>query len=260
MDAMNIAIIALAAILGTALGSFLNVCIDRLPRRESVVGGRSHCDSCKRELKPSEMIPIVSYIALRGRCASCGAPIPVRVVLVETATAVLFGGLAGVLGISPISGLLALYGCILIVVFVIDLEHKLILNVVVYPSIVLAFVVALIMPPPWLGSVGPHPVANAGLGAAIGFGLLFVIALVSRGMGWGDVKFAAFMGAATGLPLVLVALFVGVFVGGLVGIVLLVSGKKGRKQAIPFGPFLAIGMMTTLLWGPGMLAWYLGLM
>ncbi|MFW6057133.1 MAG: prepilin peptidase, partial [Chloroflexota bacterium] len=135
------------------------------------------------------------------------------------------------------------------------------LNVVVYPAIVIAFLAALIIQPDWLGSVGTHPVVNAAIGAAVGFVFLFIVALASRGgMGWGDVKFAAFMGAATGFPLIFVALFAGIVVGGIVGAVLLITGKKGRKQTIPFGPFLAAGTMVALLWGEQLLRWYVGLM
>ena len=261
MDAMSAVITVIAVAIGLAVGSFLNVCIDRLPKKDSLVSGRSHCDSCGRELRPAELVPVLSYVVLKGRCRTCGARIPARVVLVEAATGALFGVLVAVYGVTSAAVVLAIYGCILLVVFVIDLDHKLILNAVVYPSIILALAVAAIVPPPWLGSIGPIPLVSAILGAVTGFGLLFVIALVARGgMGWGDVKFAAFMGAATGFPLVIVALFVGIVVGGLAGILLLVTGKKGRKQGIPFGPFLAIGTMAAMLWGPQMLAWYLGMM
>jgi len=253
--------VMIATLVGFAVGSFLNVCMDRLPHKESIVNGRSHCDSCQRQLKPTELIPVVSYLMLQGRCKTCGARIPVRVMLVEAVTGALFGVTFAIYGVTATGAVLAAYGCILLVVFVIDLDHKLILNAVVYPSIILALAVAAIVPPPWLGSIGPIPLVSAILGAVTGFGLLFVIALVARGgMGWGDVKFAAFMGAATGFPLVIVALFVGIVVGGLAGILLLVTGKKGRKQGIPFGPFLAIGTMAAMLWGQQMLAWYLGMM
>jgi leader peptidase (prepilin peptidase)/N-methyltransferase len=182
-------------------------------------------------------------------------------VLVEAATGLTFAGLLLAYGISAIFAVLAIYAAILIVVFVIDLERSLILNGVILPALVFAFLVAALVAPHWLGSLFPHPLLSAAAGAASGFALLFLIALVARGgMGWGDVKFAAFMGAATGFPLVFVALFCGIIVGGIVAIVLLLSGKKGRNQAIPFGPFLALGTMATLLWGPQMLSWYVGLM
>ncbi len=258
---MNAMMTILAAIFGLTVGSFLNVCIDRLPRGESISTGRSHCEGCGRQLTARELVPVVSYLMLKGRCSSCGAQIPRRLPLVEIATALVFATLY--LTDLPTTSfvLLLVYACILIVIFVIDLEHSLILDKIVYPALTLALIVAAVVPPQWLGSLGPHPFVSALAGAATGFVLLFIIALASRGgMGWGDVKFAAFMGAATGFPLIFVALFVGIIIGGVVGLLLLVLRKKGRKQAIPFGPFLAAGTMVTLVWGSAILQWYVGLM
>jgi len=251
----------LAGVFGAAIGSFLNVCIDRLPEQESVVRGRSHCNGCNRQIRARDLIPVLSYVALRGRCRDCGTRIPVRVVLVEAAAGLSFAGLFLAHGASVTFAVLAVYAAILVVVFVIDLEHSLILNKVIWPALIFAFLVAALVSPSWLGSLFPHALLSAAAGAASGFALLFLIALVARGgMGWGDVKFAAFMGAATGFPLVFVALFCGIIIGGVIAVLLLVSGKKGRKQAIPFGPFLTLGTMATLLWGPQILTWYVGLM
>ncbi len=258
---MTAALTVLAGIIGLAIGSFLNVCADRLPHSESVAADRSHCDSCRRQIRTRDLIPVVSYVVLKGRCRDCGARIPRRVVAVELVTGLTFAALYLAYGATITFGVLAIYAAILIVVFVIDLEHSLILNGVVMPALLCAFLVAALVPPQWLGTLGPHPIVSAGAGAATGFVLLFLIALVARGgMGWGDVKFAAFMGAATGFPLIFVALFSSIMLGGIAAIILLVSGRKGRKQAIPFGPFLALGTMITLLWGPRMLTWYLGMM
>jgi leader peptidase (prepilin peptidase)/N-methyltransferase len=251
----------IAGLLGLAIGSFLNVCIDRLPQHESIAGGRSHCDACKRQIRARDLIPVVSYVALRGRCRDCGARIPRRVVIVEAFTGLVFAGLFLAYGLAVTTGLLAVYAAILIVIFVIDLEHSLILNTVVLFALVFAFAVSVLAPPTLLRDFGPYPFTSAIAGAATGFAVLFVIALVARGgMGWGDVKFAAFMGAATGFPYIFVALFCGIIFGGVTGITLIVTRKKNRKQAIPFGPFLALGTMVTLLWGQQILAWYLGLM
>lgn len=258
---MNATVAVLTGLLGTAIGSFLNVCIDRLPRGETIATGRSHCEACGRLIRVRDLVPVVSYLSLKGRCRDCGASIPRRVVLVEAVTGLTFAALALAYGLTVTFVLLAVYAAILIVVFVVDLEHGLILNKVVLPAVVIAFVVAVATPPAWLGGLFPHPVLSAAAGAAAGFVLLLLVALVARGgMGWGDVKFAAFMGAAVGFPLVFVALFCGVVLGGIVGIILLASRKKGRKQTIPFGPFLTLGTMATLLWGQQMLSWYVGLM
>mgnify|MGYP001393404088 CR=1 FL=1 len=258
---MQAAIVILAALVGLAVGSFLNVCIDRLPAGVSIITGRSRCDACKRQIRTRDLVPVLSYVALQGRCRDCHARIPARVLLVELVTALGFAGLALTRGPSATAAALAAYFAILVVVFVIDLERGLILNRVIYPAIVFAFLVSVLIRPAWLGVCFPHEALSAVIGAAGGFALLFLIALLSRGgMGWGDVKYAAFMGAATGFPLVFVALFCGVIIGAAIAILMLLAGKRGRKQAIPFGPFLAIGTMLTLLWGPAMLAWYTGLM
>ena len=251
----------LAGAFGLAVGSFLNVCIDRLPRGESIATGRSHCDGCSRQLSARELVPVISYLVRKGRCSSCGAQIPRRVPFVETATGLAFAGMYYAYGPTGTFLLLAAYATILIVVFVIDLEHGLILNKVVVPALALALAVATIVPPQWLGTIGPHPIVSALIGAGTGFLFLFLVALASRGgMGWGDVKFAAFMGAATGFPLIMVALFGGVVIGGVTGIVLLVLRRKGRKETIPFGPFLAVGTMIALLWGQTILRWYIGML
>lgn len=258
---MQAATAVIAALLGFAVGSFLNVCIDRLPARVSIVTGRSHCDACQRQIQVRDLVPVLSYIALKGRCRDCRARIPVRVLLVELATGLGFAGLVLGHGLSTTGAVLAAYLAILVVVFVIDLEHGLILNRVVYPSMVFALLVAALVRPAWLGNVFPHEILSAVSGAAAGFALLFLVAVLARGgMGWGDVKYAAFMGAATGFPLVFVALFCSVMIGAVVAMGLMLTRRKGRKQAIPFGPFLALGTMVTLLWGPQMLAWYVGMM
>ena len=258
---MDVLLTVAAGILGLAIGSFLNVCIDRLPRGESIVTRRSYCEACGRRLPPGDLVPVLSYLVLRGRCRSCGAHIPLRVLIVELLTGIAFAAIVFTYSLTPVGLLLLLYTCILVVVFFTDLEQGLILNIVVYPSIIIALLAALTVEPWWLGRIGPIPLVSAALGAVTGFVFLFVVAVASRGgMGWGDVKFAAFMGAAVGFPLILVALFTGIVVGGATGAVLLLSGRKSRRQAIPFGPFLAIGTMVTLLWGQQMLEWYLALM
>jgi leader peptidase (prepilin peptidase)/N-methyltransferase len=155
---------------------------------------------------------------------------------------------------------MAFYACLFISIFVIDLEHGLILNKVVYPSIVVALLLAL-LPRPWLTQWIVTGIANAAIGGAIGFGLFLLIALVSRGgMGWGDVKLAALIGLATGFPLVFLSIIMGAILGGIVAVALVIAKKRKRRQTIPFGPFLAVAAMITLLWGSNIMNWYLGLM
>lgn len=251
--------VLLYALLGLVVSSFLNVCIDRLPERASIVSPPSHCPACGRRLAPSDLIPLFSYLFLRGRCRYCGAPIPRRVLLVEAMTGLLFVLLWYRVG-SPPYGLslpedfprlllATLYTCFFIVIFFIDLEHRLVLNRVIYPAIV----VALLAIPITAG----HDAAELLGGGAIGFGLLFLIAFIyPAGMGMGDVKLATFIGLVVGFPSVFVALLISFVAGGLVGGSLLLTGLKGRKDYIPFAPFLVTGGMVAMLYGQQIIDWY----
>ncbi len=178
----------------------------------------------------------------------------------ELATGVVFALLAWHYGLSPALGIMIFYACLFIVVSVIDLEHGLILNKVVYPSMVVALLLALISRP-WLTQWIVPGIANAAIGGAIGFALFLLIALISRGgMGWGDVKLAGLIGLATGFPLVFLSVIMAAILGGIVAIVMVITKKRQRRQTIPFGPFLAVAAMITLLWGSNIMNWYLGLM
>jgi prepilin signal peptidase PulO-like enzyme (type II secretory pathway) len=257
---MEIALIVLFAIIGLAVGSFLNVCIDRLPRSESIVLPPSHCEACQHKLSAKDLIPVFSYLRLRGRCRYCQASLPRRMFWVELATAVIFALLCWHYGLRPELGVMIFYACLFIVIFVIDLEHTLILNKIVYPTMVVAFLLAL-YPWPWFNDSIGMRLAYAALGGAIGFAIFLLIAIVSRGgMGWGDVKLAALIGLATGFPLVFLAIIMAAILGGIVAVALVVIRKKKRREMIPFGPFLALAAMVTLLWGPKILDWYLHLM
>jgi len=179
---------------------------------------------------------------------------------VELATAVIFALLYWHYGLSAELGVLIFYSCLFIVIFVIDLEHSLILNKVVYPGMIVALLLSL-YPWPWFSESLGMRVAYAALGGAIGFVIFLLIALVSRGgMGWGDVKLAALIGLATGFPMVFVAIIMAAILGGIVAVALMIAKKRGRREMIPFGPFLAVAAMVTLLWGSKILDWYLGLM
>jgi len=248
-------------LLGLAVGSFLNVCIDRLPRGESILNPPSHCQACQHRMAVKDLIPVFSYLWLRGRCRYCQASIPRRLLWVEVATGAIFAFLYWRCGVSPELGVMAFYACIFIIIFMVDLEHGLIPNQVVYAGMVIALLIALFLPQPWITQLKLHGAANFALGGAIGFGILLLIAIISGGgMGWGDVKLAGLIGLATGFPLVFVALVMGAILGGLVAGALLAMKKRGRKEAIPFGPFLSVAAMITLLWGSNILQWYLGLM
>jgi leader peptidase (prepilin peptidase)/N-methyltransferase len=242
--------VLLYALLGLAVSSFLNVCIDRLPERESIVSPPSHCPACGRRLAPFDLIPLFSFIFLRGRCRYCRAPIPRRVLLVESMTGLLFVLLWYRYGSSLRLLLATLYTCFFIIIFFIDLEHHLVLNRVIYPAIVVALLFIPFAP--------GHSAKELLFGGLIGLALLFLIAFIyPAGMGMGDVKLATFVGLVVGFPSVFVALLFSFVAGGLVGGGLLLTGLKGRKDPVPFAPFLVAGGMVAMLYGKEIMDWYL---
>jgi leader peptidase (prepilin peptidase)/N-methyltransferase len=247
-------------LLGMIVASFLNVCADRLPAGQSVAYPPSHCPACSRRLVAKDLIPVFSYLWLRGRCRYCGAPIPRRVLWVEIATAALFGLAYWRYGLSIELPIALFYISLFMVILVIDFEHGLILNKIVYPALAVALLLSVFFTI-FLPDVGivPHIAQAAIVGASV-FVIFFLIVIISRGgMGFGDVKLAALIGLATGFPLVIVALLVGVILGGLAAIFLLVFRLKKRKEAMPFGPFLAAAAIVALLWGSQIFNWYMGI-
>lgn len=264
---MTILLAAFFTVVGMATGSFLNVCIDRLPLRRSLVSPPSHCDACQHKLSSMDMIPIFSYLWLRGRCRYCRARIPRRVLLVEVLGGILFLLAFWRFGLSAQFALTAFWGCVFLVIVFIDWEHQLILNRVTYPAAIVALVIlaidSLLPEPGILDNLGflPKPSILSGvIAGAIGFVFFLIVFLINpRGMGMGDVKLAGLIGLVTGLPLAIVALLTGIFLGGLAAVVLLSLRLKGRKDVIPYGTFLAIGPIVALLWGNEIFNWYLGL-
>ncbi|MCX7911809.1 MAG: prepilin peptidase [Dehalococcoidales bacterium] len=266
---MTVVLAVVFSILGLAVGSFLNVCIDRLPRKKSVVSVPSHCDSCGHRLGILDLVPLASYFLLRGRCRYCHARIPRRVVLVEFLGGVVFLTAFLRFGLSPAFVLSAFWSCVFLIIIFIDWEHQLILNRVTYPMAGVALLILAIdsaMPRlSILGNLILWPEAWPGivsgiLGGAIGFGFFLAIHVISpRGMGMGDVKLAGLIGLVCGLPLVGVALLVGILAGGLTAGVMLALKVKHRKDVMPYGTFLGIGPIITLFWGAEIFRWYLGL-
>jgi len=244
--------VVIFGLVGIVIGSFLNVCIDRLPVGESLLRPASRCPACGHRIASKDLIPVFSYLWLRGRCRYCQAPIPRRVLWVELGTGLMFAFLWWWYGLSPELGITSFYFCLLIVILVIDLERGLILNKVVYPAIAIALIIAAFTPNPGI--------VKAIIGGGIGLAIMLLIALVYKGgIGWGDVKMGALVGLLTSFPVVLVSLFLAMISGGLVAAVLLLLGVRKRTEAIPFGPFLSSGAMVTLLWGGSILNWYLQL-
>jgi len=257
-------LILVFTLLGLFVGSFLNVCIDRLPKGQSIIHPRSHCATCNRKISNLDNIPIFSYLWLRGRCRYCHAPIPIRLPIVEGITGLLFAlllvywkfGLGLELGISLV------YASLLIVIFVIDLENQLVLDKVIYPGMALALAFSFFWP--GLEGIGALPgealgrVVSSLAGGAIGMAAMALPFIIyRRGMGMGDVKLGALVGLMSGYPLVAIALLLAVITGGLVAAILLVFKIKKRSDPIPFAPFLATSAMVTLLWGQAIWQWYL---
>jgi len=235
------------ALTGLSVGSFLNLCIDRLPLRQSIINPPSHCPACQQKIAAFDLVPFFNYLWLRGQCRYCHAHIPIRLPIVELVTGLLFAFLYWEFGLNSQLGMSLVYASLLIVIFVIDLEHQLILNRVVYPGIVVAFAFSFLWP-----ELGWHElgVVSSLIGGAIGFMLMLLPLIVyPQGMGEGDVKLALMVGLMTGFPEVFIALLLSILAGGLVAALLLILRVKKRTEPIPFGPFLATTAMVTLLWG-----------
>ena len=240
---------SVAGLVGLAFGSFSTVLSWRWPRNESVVHPRSHCSSCERTLTPLELVPVLSWVALRGRCRGCGERVHWRYPAIEVASGALAAGAILSFGATWKGLAAALLGVVLVPVIVIDLEHRLIPDIVVLPAAAagLALMVAADPGDWWKPLV-------AALGAA---GFMFVLwFLYPAGMGFGDVKLTLLLGAVLGASVV-PALFLAFGAGALLGTILLVRhGAGARKMAVPFGPFLAAGALVALWWGPSMIGWY----
>lgn len=243
--------LVLLFIVGAVIGSFLNVCIYRLPRQESIIVPGSHCPACGEPLKWFDNIPLISYLILKGKCRRCGGAISFNYPLVELLNAV-FYVLAG-WKFGPEAHLLPALLLIstLIVIFFIDLKHYIIPNVVVFPVAAIGLgSMIIIWPNRWLELLA------AGLISAAFF---FVVAMIKPGgMGMGDVKMAAMLGFFLGRAIT-VALFLGFFLGAAIGVGLIFAGRKGRKSQIPFGPFLAVGALVALFFGDPIMDKYLSL-
>ena len=246
-------VVVLLFAFGLIVGSFLNVCIYRLPRRESVVWPASHCTSCSRVLSWYENVPIAGWLALRGRCRTCHAAISPMYPIVELVTGLTFVGSFLVYGLTPLLAVRLLFACAMIVLFVIDLQHQILPNVITVPGIVVGVAASVFLPPGWLSSF---------IGALVGGGLLYVIAESYyrlrgiEGLGMGDVKMLAMIGAFLGWPLMLVTLVFASFAGSLLGVAL-IAGGRGMRAKLPFGTFLAVGAMAAAVVGDPLVTWYL---
>ncbi len=262
---MSLLTLTFAALFGLTIGSFLNVVIDRLPAERSIARGRSRCDSCSRVLTALDLVPVASYLALKGRCRYCGAAIGRRVLVVEAASGILYAVAAWLYGATPLGLIVMADLSIFIVVFVIDLEHHLILDAVTLPSI--AFALATV---PW-GPVGHGdlPLRDAYLDAMFGALLASAVLLViyfgamlvmhKEALGFGDVKLGLVLGLMLGLAPTIVTIDVAFVVGGVLALGLWLFKVRRPGEYIPFGPFLTGAGIVALFWGQQLFDWYWGL-
>jgi leader peptidase (prepilin peptidase)/N-methyltransferase len=241
---------------GTIIGSFLNVCIYRIPAGQSVISPASRCPKCGAAIRWYQNVPVISYLLLRGRCAGCKTRISLRYPLIEALTGLLFVWVWLAFGWQVATPLYWVFVAALVVITFIDLDHQIIPDVISLPGIVVGFLAALAIPwLPWLDSL---------LGILLGGGSLFLVAAVyqrltgQEGMGGGDVKLLAMIGAFLGWKAVLPVIFLGSLAGSLVGVPLMLIKRSDGKLAIPFGPFLALGAVICLLWGRQLFDWYIG--
>jgi len=244
-------------VFGSLVGSFLNVCIWRLPRGKSVVRPGSRCPRCQARIAPWDNIPLLSYLLLRGRCRNCGGPISIRYPAVEALTGISAAVMFIVFGFTVQAAVLFALICFLIVATFTDLDRMIIPNWITLPGIVLGLSVNAL--------VSPGEIWRYLLGAAVGALSLLLIAFLGEwifkkeSMGGGDLKLAALVGAFLGWQSVLLALFAAILAGALTGTALIILGRKERQHYIPFGPFIAIGTMVAIFWGSDIIQAYTNL-
>ena len=242
--------------LGLAVGSFLNVCIHRIPRGGSIASPPSRCPGCGYQLRWFDNIPIASWALLRGRCRSCRAPISIRYPIIELLTVAVFLLHWWAFGWTALMAVRLAFACAMIVLFAIDLEHHLLPNVITLPGLAAGLIVSLVLPP------GP---VDALLGVLLGGGVLWLIGEAyyrwagQEGMGGGDVKMLAMIGAFLGWKLVLITLVLSSIAGSLIGMLVIALRRGDMKYALPYGTFLAIGALVASVFGDAIVAWYVGM-
>jgi leader peptidase (prepilin peptidase)/N-methyltransferase len=255
MTAPDASILVLATVIGLAIGSFLNVVIYRLPLGQSLLTPPSTCPSCRTRLRAVDNVPVLSWLALGGKCHHCKAPISPQYPLVEFVTGLLFLLITWVTPMGPLLAARLILVVILITLFGIDLHHQILPNTITLPGIVIGFLFSVVGPPGWINSL---------LGILLGAGILYGIAAAyyavrrEEGLGMGDVKMLAMIGAFLGWKAVLVTLILSSFSGALVGIGLIAFSRGGMRLALPFGTFLSLGALAAMLVGEPLVTWYSG--
>jgi leader peptidase (prepilin peptidase) / N-methyltransferase len=246
----------LLALFGLMVGSFLNVCIHRLPRHESIAFPGSHCTTCGRAIKWYQNVPVLSWLLLRGKCAGCGERISLIYPLVELLTGAVFAVHYLRFGWEWLLVPRLLFACALIVLAFIDLRHRILPNPITLGGIVIGLLFSVVFPPGWQSAL---------IGVLLGGGLLFLIGEVYfrlrgiEGMGMGDVKMLGMIGAFLGWQAVVVTMVLASFGGAIVGMVMMGTQKGDMKYALPFGTFLSAAALVASLFGDSMVQWYLTL-
>jgi leader peptidase (prepilin peptidase)/N-methyltransferase len=241
---------------GTIVGSFLNVCIHRIPQGKSIVIPSSHCPLCKTPIRFYDNIPLVSFICLQGRCRTCLAPISLRYPLVEFLMGLFSLILLLRYGISALYLIYFAFFASLMLVSFIDLPHRIIPDVISLPGILIGLVISLLHP--------QLSIKNSLIGVLLGGGSLYVVASLyhvvtkREGMGGGDIKLLAMIGAFIGWKGVLFTILCSSFIGSVVGVTLMLFSSADSKYAVPFGPFLSLGAIIYVLWGEALINWYVG--
>ncbi len=245
-------------IFGSVVGSFLNVCIYRIPRNMSIIFPSSKCTSCNNPIEPWNNIPILSYLFLRGRCKYCNERISLRYPLVEALNAFLYVVIIWRFGLEWNSAIYCILVSALIVITFIDLDFLIIPDRITLTGIPIGLIAgSFLLPDPFLrASMLGYKSSIAGF--AVGGGLFYLVAVLSRGgMGGGDIKMMAMVGALMGWKSIFLITFLASFAGTIIGLLLMILKGKGRKSKIPFGPFLALGTVITIFFGQEILIWYL---
>ncbi len=253
-------------ILGTVVGSFLNVCIHRLPRGESIFFPASHCPACGKALQALDLVPVLGYFFLRGKCRYCGAPISFRYPLVEFLTGALFAGLAiGLPAASfPVDFIFYLViSCLLLVIFFTDLEHQVVPDSMSIPGIFLGVSFNYVKGIFFFKGPGLNPFFSSLAGMLLGYALFYLIAKLGRlvfkkeAMGEGDVYLAALLGASLGWEGLLLAVFTAYLLAGAVLLAPLILGRVKFGQEVPFGPALVVGAFVALFFKHQVIGWYM---
>lgn len=238
-------------VVGLMIGSFANVCIHRIPARQSVVSPRSHCPSCNKPLRIWDNVPVLSYVLLGGKCHFCKLSIPIRYPVIELVTAVLLTTVFLKFGFTWECLIYSIVVPALVIISAIDLEHQIIPDLITLPGIVFGFAAGTYL----------NGIVNSVLGFSLGGGLFYLLAVVSRGgMGGGDIKYIAGVGALLGWQNVLLIIFLGALVGSCVGVLMMLFKNKNRKSLIPFGPFLALATLISIFFGDDIIQLYLSTM